>query len=276
MCRFTGVGKHDIGKLADIFLTEHFDIIALQEVFRPEAVDILLKRLPGWKGSHGRPSLDKAGDYGFAFLWNPNRVKECSKNGCPIIFEQYKTQNIRMRRNPLYGRFTPSGLIGGSFFEIRLIDVHLWWGSQSGPPDINQRDKEYELITGEIHDYINTHRYGNFKPAYTIILGDFNMVSFWCHAKEQQTDKNNVRTHQEEKTTISGNNDSFANDYDHFAFDDNRFNATTTIIERVDSVQKYCRNNFEVHRAEISDHIPIKMELVLKKGNTNVFFKKEL
>jgi endonuclease/exonuclease/phosphatase family metal-dependent hydrolase len=259
-CRFTGIGRHDIGVLADIILSERFDIVALQEVFRPDALNLLKRRLPGWEGCHGRPGNGPAGDFGFAFLWNTKRARECSKDSQPIIFEQYKS-NIRMRRNPFYGRFTPSGLLGGAFFEIRLIDVHLWWGSQSGSGDITQRNEEYRLVTNEIHNYINTRRYGDNMPAYTIILGDYNLWYFWC----QQNDKENqnVKTKQEEKTTLSSNNTSFANDYDHFSYDENRFLGTSVIIERVNSVAKYCQNDFEKHKEKVSDHVPIKLELML-------------
>jgi hypothetical protein len=64
-------------------------------------------------------------------LWDIKRFRECSKDNYPIIFENYKSP-IRMQRNPFYGQSTPSGLLEGTFFEIRLIDVHLWFG-KNGP-----------------------------------------------------------------------------------------------------------------------------------------------
>ena len=259
-CRFTGTGKHDIGILSDIILSERFDIIALQEVFRPEALNLLKKRLPGWECSHGRPGNGPACDFGFGFLWNTKRIRECSKDSQPIIFEQYKS-NIRMRRNPFYGRFAPSGLLGGAFFEIRLIDIHLWCGSKSSPQDIFQRNEEYKLVTNEIHNYINTRRYGDNMPAYTIILGDYNLFCLYCDQNDNQNQT--VKTKQNEKTTLSTDNESFANDYDHFSYDENRFVGTSINVERIDTVSKYCYNNFEKHREKVSDHIPIKLELVL-------------
>jgi len=160
---FSGVGKHDIGILADIILGERFDIVALQEVKRPEALNLLKKRLPGWDGCHGRPGYDSAADLGFGYLWNTKRIRECSKDGQPVIFNQYKSSsNTRMRRNPFYARFTPNGLLGGAFFEIRLINIHLWFGSQGDPGDIKQRDEELKLVTNEIHDYISK----NNDPMY--------------------------------------------------------------------------------------------------------------
>ena len=257
---FSGVGKHDIGVLADIILTERFDIVALQEVMSPVALDLLKRRLPGWEGCHGKPGNGRSGDFGLGFLWNTRRIRECSKDSQPVIFSQYKS-NIRMRRNPLYGRFTPSGLPGGAFFEIRLVDVHLHWGSEANPVDIYQRTEEFRLITNEIHDYINTHRYGDNMPAYTIILGDYNLLCFWCR---QNTKPNQaVITKQEEKTTLSSNKDDFANDYDHFSYDENRITEKNARIERVNSVQKYCQNDFKKHREKVSDHVPIKLELIL-------------
>jgi endonuclease/exonuclease/phosphatase family metal-dependent hydrolase len=255
--QFSGVGTHDIGIMADIILSERFDIVALQEVKRQEALELLKKRLPGWDGRHGRPGYDSAGDLGFGYLWNTKRVRECSKDGQPIIFQQYRS-NIRMKRNPFYARFTPSGLPGGAFFEIRLIDVHLFYS------DPAQRVEEYKLVTGDIHNYISTHRYGDNMPAYTIILGDYNLYCAYCGIITQQTGKGaKIGTKQEEKTTISSSSDKFVNDYDHFSYDEDRFVGTTAIIERVNSVFKYCKNNFEKHKEKISDHVPIKLELVL-------------
>jgi endonuclease/exonuclease/phosphatase family metal-dependent hydrolase len=268
---FTGVGKHDLGIIANIILGEHFDIVALQEVFKQKALDYLKMRLPGWEACYRRTGNGRAGDYGLGFLWNTRRFRECSKDNEPISFENYKSK-IRMRRNPCYGRFTPSGLIGGTFFEIRLIDVHLWWGSPRRD-DVAQRITEYKLVTDKIHDYINAHKYGYNRndinarqqdtkmPVYTIVLGDYNLCCFKCQENEIQNQK--VKTKQSEKTTLSTDNASFANDYDHFSYDEDRFNGTNVIIKRVNSVCKYCGNDFEEHREKVSDHVPIKLELIL-------------
>ena len=140
-CRLGTARSHDLDKLADIILTEHFDIIALQEVFKPEILDPLKRRLMGWEVSHGRPAQGKFGDYGFAYLWNTKRINECSNDEEPEIL----TYHVReMTRKPYYGRFSPSKLPGGLFFEVRLINVHLCWDSELIKKDRVKRIKEFK------------------------------------------------------------------------------------------------------------------------------------
>lgn len=260
MHEFSGTGKHDLNTLANIILSENFDIVALQEIKRIEALNSLKSRLYGWEAKRGdNPQSGSSGDYGFGYLWNTRRVRECSKDSEPIIFSQYKS-NIRIKRNPFYARFTPNGLPGGAFFEIRLINVHLHWGSQNAN-DVFQRKEEYRIISNDIHNYIYSHGYGNNMPAYTIILGDYNLEGAYCNLVDGQYQS--VTTKQLEKTTLSSNKDEFSSNYDHFSYNEDRFSGASVIIERVDSVMKYCSNSFEKHREIVSDHVPIKMELIL-------------
>ena len=264
---FSGVGTHDTGKIAEVILSEGFDIVALQEVKRAEAIEFLKRRLPEWEGCHGQPRTrerDEEFNLGFAFLWNTKRVRECSKDGRPIIFDMYKSQTV-MTRNPYYGRFTPNGLLGGSFFEIRLINIHLWFGKDLAL-DKQKRLEEFKLVTRDIYSSLSHRRYGDNMPAYTVVLGDYNFCAVICHLQENDTAIYFAGTKQEEKTTLSTKNEVLVNDYDHFGYNDNRFSATGVTIERVDSVSKYMNNDFDLHMKKLSDHVPIKMELILNQG----------
>lgn len=50
----------------------------------------------------------------------------------------------------------------------------------------------------------------------------------------------------------------FSNNYDHFSFDELRFEGMQLpVCTRIDTVRKYCNDDFELHRKDISDHIPI-------------------
>ena len=266
---FSGVGTHNENKMAEIILSEQFDIVALQEVKRKEAIDYLLQRLPGWAGDYGKSQSDsdygnnidsEGGGLGFAFLWNTRRVTECSKDGHPEIIT-YKSS--AMARKPYYGRFSPSGLIGGSFFEIRLINIHLWHG-QSYSEGTLKRLGEFQLVTDDIYSYISNRRYGDFRPAYTVILGDYNFSAVYCQRAVGDADARYfVNTKQEEKTTISKENSKYASNYDHFSYNEKRFESSDLIVERVESVGKYMDNDFEKHWQEVSDHVPIKLEIIL-------------
>ena len=262
---FSGIGTHDIGKIAEIILAESFDIVALQEVKRQEPIDFLLRRLPGWEGSYGKSQSDsdygrgqdsEGGGLGFAYLWNAKRMRECSKDGQPEIITRF-SGNIT--RKPYYGRFTPSGL-GGPFFEFRLINIHLWHGVSycAGTP---RRLQEFELVTKEIYSYLSNRRYGDYMPALTVVLGDYNFSAVFCQGYQNDTAKYFIKTVQEKETTISKDNARHVNDYDHFSYDERRFAATEVIYDRVDSVSKYLGNDFEKHWKDVSDHVPIKIEL---------------
>jgi endonuclease/exonuclease/phosphatase family metal-dependent hydrolase len=278
---FSGVGKHDLQVFANIISEEKFDIIALQEITRPEALNSLLGRLPKyWKGEQKTPPSfmpeeddtvpdesetsskeRKHASLGYAFLWNSNRVRECSKDEKPELFSHLKKGALA--RTPYYGRFTPSGLPGGPFFEFQLVNIHLWWGS-SGPDNIAIRLKEYETITGDIHTYISKRRYGNNMPAYTIIMGDYNMTLPFLGKNTIQGENIIVVTEQSELTTLSKR--GFVNDYDHFSYDTNRLSngGVAVNISRINSVKEYCDNNFEKHKLTVSDHVPIKLEFSLR------------
>ncbi|WP_010256927.1 hypothetical protein [Treponema primitia] len=318
MLNFSGKTQKDLDVITNIIVSEQFDIIALQEVLRPEALTMLLRRLPlYWEGSQASPRSNKSeleffndGDNtneqqisqnvrstantakGYAFLWNTKRVRECSRNG-PQIFEQIK--NGALVRNPYYGRFTPAGLPGGSFFEIRLINVHLC----SPAEDKAARMKEYALVTEEVYNRINKKRYGDNMPAYTILLGDYNMPIAWCSESGLNSTNQMMITEQEEKTTLkrnitdsqsekvhfnflkkhvkkaihggrlqssADNDENFANDYDHFSYDMLNLVDIPLKIARINSVKKYYHNDLENHRKQISDHVPIVLELELNSG----------
>ena len=269
----SGRGSHDLGKIAEIIRAEQFDIIALQEVKSQRPIDDLKARLYGWEGYHGKSQSDsdygaghedRGSGLGFAFLWNTQRVRECSKDGEPEIITRH-TSNIT--RKPFFGRFTPDGL-GGPFCEFRLINIHLFHGENyaAGAP---QRLMEFETVTKEIHNYFSNRRYGDFMQAFTIILGDFNLSAVFCQNYSMATAKYFIKTDQINKTTISkpdSQDPGYRNDYDHAAYDERKFAATDVIVDRIESVGKYLGSDFEEHWKKISDHVPIKIELIINSG----------
>jgi hypothetical protein len=266
-----GIKNHDINLIAEIIVSENFDIIALQEVISPKSFELLMQRLPpGWDGccsKHGNNNQG-FGSYtqGFGYLWKTKRVRVCDQ---PIIFSKYTdifSKDRRMIRDPYYSRFTPSGTLGGAFFEIRLINIHLK-ANYDKSTDKPRTVAEYKKVTGEILGCCDK-RYGDNMPAYTIILGDHNLLCVECNTINQQT-ANGIVTKQEEKTWICSDDPSkrevarYYSDLDHFSYEEARFDGTTIKIERVDSVSKYCSNDFKKHRESVSDHVPIKLELIL-------------
>ena len=155
------------------------------------------------------------------------------------------------------------------------------------------RKFEFKALTKSIYYSVSDKVYGNPEgkssplTAYTILLGDYNMNLRESGAGSPLLDKLEtitipciksdshskiIVTRQSELTTLKQQYDSeeqsaqiFANNYDHFSYDTNRFNGTRQRISRVNTVEKYCHNDPQEHIKKISDHTPIKMSLNIKK-----------
>jgi endonuclease/exonuclease/phosphatase family metal-dependent hydrolase len=100
--------------------------------------------------------------------------------------------------------------------------------------------------------------------ALTIVLGDYNFSAVFCQEYERDTGRYFItKTVQEKETTISKENAYYVSDYDHFSYDEEGFAATEIIYDRIDSVSKYLNNDFKKHWEDVSDHVPIRIELNL-------------
>ncbi|MCB2286604.1 hypothetical protein LGK99_05735 [Clostridium algidicarnis] len=256
--KFSHISDKDTKIFSRIIYEENLDVIALQEVTNKEAVELILKGLPSyWTGYHDSYGNSSApNDY--AYIWNTRRLTECSKDESPEVFTHVKSNNLA--RKPYYGRFTPAGLIGGAFFEFRLINTHMHYGS-SYAVDTDKRKEEYRVLTNEVYTRINKKRYGNNMPSYTILLGDYNMTYEWC--ARENIENQNIETFQYKETTLKSKEDGFSKNYDHFTYDTVSFSGINAEVFRINSVEKYCGNDYAKHRKEVSDHVPIVIEINL-------------
>jgi endonuclease/exonuclease/phosphatase family metal-dependent hydrolase len=196
---------------------------------------------------------------GFAFIWNTSRLRECSKKREPLLLD-FLVPKAKLARTPLYGRFSPMGTWGGAFFEIRLINIHLIWGGNL-LTDKEKRLMEFDFIADRVYTYLSKHRYGNNMPSYTVILGDYNMTSFYLSAKHFDREHIQLSTVQIDPSTLS--DDRYVNDYDHFSYDSWRFFDSGVISSerKIDSVNLYCNGSFPTHKSNISDHVPIVLDI---------------
>jgi hypothetical protein len=155
---------------------------------------------------------------------------------------------------------------------------------QDSLSDVKMRKNEFNVLTKALYPKISDKVYGNNRPGYTIMLGDYNLNLKSSGANNpyleeafEIKDGNVIKlitTLQKELTTLKrppkdgeedkNQNNYWANNYDHFTIDANRFAGVKTDASRVDSVS-YCEN-YAAHRKEISDHVPIKRNLDLKNG----------
>ncbi len=306
-CLGFGLGaSKDIQVFLDIIQKEKFDVVALQEIKGPIALNLLLKHLPNWQGV----ADDCPGVNDYAFIWNTARftlaetdTKDGKRVYQPRIYKQYKIDRkigqMDLKREPYFARFFPVG--GGvPFIEIRLLNTHIRFSKgRDGEENpytqsaIAMRRNEFDILTKAIYAKEADKRYGNNRSAYTILLGDYNLnlkssgvVGAQLNDEpliisDTDRSKKKLITVQHELSTLKSKveegEDIFSNNYDHFTYDANRFGDSTVEYCRINSVQKYCGNDYEKHRKNVSDHVPIAMNIDFR-GETsyveNLQFKK--
>lgn len=278
---------------------EGIDLLAMQEVLSEgKPLNNIMKLLGNdWDKVWLKISNDSRGE-GYAFIWNKQRLKKVDtilKDGQkriyePRIFNQYKIdRNAGQKdliRNPLYGRFTPRDLGGGNF-EIRLICTHIRYKGPKGeadPSHVKMRQNEFDVLTKALYPKLADRIYGDMMPAYTILLGDYNLNlnRGWTKSPfitepvvilKDGINEKRIITVQDQLTTLKqpqkDNSDmserGYASNYDHFSYDEIRLGAINPRYCRVNVVGKksYGRyfNDFDTYRKEISDHIPIIIKL---------------
>lgn len=290
----------DYKTLSKIITKEGFDVVALQEVFSPEPLKRLISELgKGWAFTWESPKpFSTNSAEGYAYLWKKSRLKLVDASDNPRIYNQYRIQGSRLSgsdkkligrqgliRPPYVARFTPSGLLGGSNFEIRLINTHIIFGKPSNAEmymkdpcigDVAIRRQELQTLSECIYRMVSTKRYGNNLPAYTILLGDYNLCLCGTDAKIEPLiridDARQLRTVQMEKTSLKeipkdidskSMPDYYAHNYDHFSYETKLDEMLSIQVSRIDALSKYCNNDLKTYRQKISDHVPIKMVLNL-------------
>ena len=276
-------------ELANIILREKFDIIALQEIKGKLALNRILFCLgSGWRGS----ADNEVNDY--AFIWNANKFELANaeeigltREYAPRIYKQYRVDRKAgqkdLVREPFYARFFPTGG-AAPYIEIRLINTHIRFSKgKEGENDMSlsaiaMRRNEFDVLTRAIYAKEADKRYGNNRPAYTFLLGDYNLNLPTSVAKSPYLlesfiieDRRNIKvitTVQRGLTTLARASEQkenvFSNNYDHFTYDVKRFDDVTIISNEVNVVEKYYKGDYEKYREDISDHIPVEMKMNLR------------
>lgn len=306
--------RKDISLMAKIISDEKFDIIGIQEIYDEKPMSFLVNKLNGglkgafakWEGKWGRPSSRsvKAAE-GFAFIWNTETIalaESVTPAGKriyePRIYQQYrvdrKNGQVDLVRDPFYGRFK----VKNQNLELRIINAHIMYdeGKSNNPLNLSENDmrrNEYEILVKNILAKESTRRYGNNLPAYTVLLGDYNLNLNRHHTSSPYLEEvieiqdghytYRMRTVQDQLTTLKGRTKlepdkparGYANNYDHFTFDEERFAEFSPIATAIDAVNKYCLSDcqndeekekvYETYKRSVSDHLPICLDLDLKR-----------
>lgn len=297
--------RKDVDKITQIIYDQQFGIIALQEVFSESAFYMLLKRLGTmrWDGVwESPPSVSSAAREGYAFIWDKSKFRLSRtdyedgtwREYIPRIYKQYRIDRSlgqrQLIRNPYYARFEP---LNGSFCEFRLINTHIMFARSTAINDvpdsfgnIAMRKNEFQILTQALYASIADKVYKNNRPAYTIILGDYNLnlrqsgaiSSAYIDEVIDVVDgryTKHLLTTQSELTTLKmppkdpnaqdyNNMTCWANNYDHFTYDLQRFEGVKISVQRKDSVTSYCDSDYKIHRKTISDHVPIIMDINIR------------
>lgn len=291
--------KKDVELFAKIIVDEKFDIIALQEIIGQPALNIILNELNKNKlrGPWDGIADSRVNDY--AFIWNTRKFKlAVSEEGQvnrvfePSLVQQYRIDKqsgqTDLKRKPFYARFFPTG---APFIELRIINTHIRYGkgTSNDPFDenpqspINMRKNEFDVLTKAIYAKMADKRYGTNRPAYTILLGDYNLnlrqsgasSPYLCEKFTIEDGKSNkiITTHLAELTTLKKPRNpedqeayGFSSNYDHFTIDSERFKGVSTKYGTINTVEHYYNGDYREHKNRLSDHIPIVMELDIREG----------
>ena len=287
-------------QIAGIIRHEQMDLVAMQEVLDHDALLPILTCLgQSWESvwlnarpKKGMKDVDHdPGGEGYAFLWDRRRLRKMqtallngeTENFEPCIYEKYAVKKGKgqqdLIRDPVYGRFTPSGLGGGNF-EIRILCVHIRYNGLSEDSDRfywPMRQNEFDVLTQTLYPMLEDAVYGAQMPAYTILLGDYNMnlKRLWTKKPYLDTpdegiaiDDKVIVTVQDQLTTLKKPKKSmmettrgYQHNYDHFSYDVKRLSALNPSHRRIDvvgsSYYTIYYDNYDRYRDEISDHLPI-------------------
>ena len=224
----------DIKTVADIIISEEFDVVALQEINSKEALNELVKTLNSRRGIWGfqcfyegrfgenMPNQVGRDSERYAFIWNSRRLRlvDLGDNGQNPFYVNHTS----LVRTPYCIRLTPRGLLGGANFELRLINTHIVYGNSSVANFERKQERLNELrillekIYPLIHHKQGGTRNGELMPAYTFLLGDYNLVLNNDIENEFTSRSTRVKRVykiiQEEKSTLKkGKNNSFSDTY---------------------------------------------------------------
>ena len=273
--------------------------------------------LQEWKSDYSGKAATTINDpEGYGFIWNAKRLRllDFTWENSPYDFEKKSEKSIpsfrqniyspfttslrspqnnplyyekegadSLLRLPYYGRFTARGLLGGSNFELRLVNIHIAASRKDGIDEFNNLVCQ---VLPRICDLPGISKRGEVMPSYTFLLGDYNLSLNGSmqsvYRIETLTETNFTgkcryyKTAQEAPTSLRHPNaqttieECYANNYDHFTYEVDLERKLILIPQRVDALTKYIKTGntpsekLDEYRKGVSDHVPIKLTIDLK------------
>lgn len=287
--------KRNFEKIAKIIIEEKFDVVALQEINAPLPLKDLTRILNTYKtpmrefdfrfGTDMPQQLGSKDPERYGFIWNSKRLRLIKpRRGVNPGYYQ-NAGALGLIRPPYYARFTARGMLGGANFELRIVNTHIRDASRE-----EDRIKEFNVLVKQVLPRICDHQEisedGEIMPAYTFLMGDYNLAlnksersiyKIETVTTTNYTGKNReYRTVQEKATTLKMPNNQgsieecYANNFDHFTYEVDLDTKLVLIPQRIEPLDKYYSGTAEPadklkeYRAEVSDHVPIKLTVDFK------------
>ncbi len=247
-----GKNYHDTAELLSLF-----DIIALQEVMKKEGLTNLVKELESvsdekWSyhlSPYAAGNGEKYNEY-YAFIFKDKKVKFVKSIGF------YPEKNNEFIREP-YGAMFKSNK-----FDFILVNNHLLFGDEK-----SDRQKEAKELS-KVYSYFQN---SDTKENDVFLLGDFNLPAYDESFKDlfKHKDKIFYSIDPSYKTTIGKS--SLANSYDNIFYSFNyskEYTGRNGVYNYTDDyLKKYGSSRFSILRKEISDHLPVYIELENSKDD---------
>ena len=247
-----GKKYHDTAEILSLF-----DIIALQEVMKKEGLTNLVKELESvshekWSyhlSPYAAGNGEKYNEY-YAFIFKDKKVKFVKSIGF------YPEKNNEFIREP-YGAMFKSNK-----FDFILVNNHLLFGDEK-----SDRQKEAKELS-KVYSYFQN---SDTKENDVFLLGDFNLPAYDESFKDlfKHKDKIFYSIDPSYKTTIGKS--SLANSYDNIFYSFNyskEYTGRNGVYNYTDDyLKKYGSSRFSILRKEISDHLPVYIELENSKDD---------
>ncbi len=241
-----GSEKKNVGRMAEIITSENFDILALQEILDAPAAEALRAQLgaSSWACLHGSPEGNKAKAKGYAFIWNTRSID------LAVDARIWNEPGTDLTRPPLVGRFRYRGKV------LQLITTQIYAADHKG----TEKAREYSYLCERVMARVDRKARIDHPATYTLLLGDYNMFPEWCTECHESMSEN-LDVLVTENTSLKTGEGGYQWSLDHFTLDADRWSPFGPQPSRVDAPTKYYNGDFTKYREEVSDHVPIKLEV---------------
>lgn len=237
----------------------YFDLVALQEVMKQDGLKRLVKELERITGEKWRYHISpysvgtskKYREY-YGYIYREDKVKLLKSMGF------YKEKNDEFSREP-YGAYFKIGE-----FDFILVNNHSVYGDKKA----ERQGEAMEL--SNVYDYFQGL---DKKEKDVIIVGDFNLPAYdeafadlFRHKEEifYAIDPTNL-------TTVGKNGLASAYDNIFYSFVNTKEytgrNGIFDFTEFKKYIKKYDKDRYKVLRKELSDHLPVYIEVNIDKDD---------